>query len=157
MPLEIERRFLVRGEPWSGRGPGTPLEQGYLLAAPERTLRVRLAGERAWLTLKLAVTATTRAEYEYAIPLEHARELLAACGDAVVAKTRHGLEHAGRRWTIDVFAGASAGLVLAELELEAEDAPFERPPWLGPEVTADGRYTSAALALRPWSEWTDKG
>jgi adenylate cyclase len=150
MPIEIERRFAVIGEPWTAAEPGENIIQGYLFTADDRSLRIRLAGGRAWLTLKLARSALNRLEIEHELPAEEGRELLAACGGIVVEKRRHRLEHAGWPWTIDVFGGASAGLVLAEIELPAEDTAFERPPWLGEELSSDGRYTSSSLARNPW-------
>ncbi len=151
MGLEIERRFLVTDDGWrAAAGAGTRIVQGYVVADAARSVRVRAAGGRAWLTLKGATRGATRSEYEYAIPPEDARELLATlCSAGRVEKTRHRVPHAGRTWEVDVFAGAHAGLVLAEVELPAEDAPLVRPAWAGAEVTHDVRYLNATLARTP--------
>jgi len=154
MGIEIERKFLVAGDGW--RQPAerqTRFSQGYLSRDPARTVRVRLAGERAFLTIKGATTGATRAEFEYEVPVADARALLAMCDGPVVEKVRHLCGHAGMTWEVDEFLGANAGLVLAEIELQSEDQPFGRPAWLGEEVTGDARYVNANLAVRPFSSW----
>lgn len=152
MGIEIERKFLVSSEGW--RQPAaaqTRFSQGYLSRDPARTVRVRQAGERGFLTIKGATTGATRAEFEYEIPLSDAQALLALCEGPLIDKIRHLCPHAGSVWEVDEFLGAHAGLVLAEIELQAEDQPFERPDWLGEEVTGDARYVNANLAARPLS------
>ena len=151
MALEIERKFLVADPSWrASAGPGEDYVQGYVVSDARCSLRVRIAGERAWLTLKGPTRGAVRDEFEYAIPIADARAVLERLCDAGrIVKTRHRVEHAGRTWEVDVFAGAHAGLVLAELELESEDAGFERPPWLGAEVTHDARYFNGQLARAP--------
>jgi adenylate cyclase len=148
MGFEIERRFLVAGDGWQdGADAGTRIVQGYVVADAARAVRVRVAGERAWLTLKGPTRGATRSEFEYPIPVDDALALLATlCGEGRVEKTRHRVLHAGRVWEVDVFGGAHAGLVLAEVELPAEDAPLARPAWVGTEVTRDVRYSNAVLA-----------
>jgi adenylate cyclase len=150
---EIERKFLVRDPSVVDGLPGLPYRQGYLSTDPERTVRVRIAGARAWLTVKGATTGATRAEFEYPIPPADAVALLALCAGPLVEKTRHRVEHAGRTWEIDVFVGDNAGLVLAEVELPAEDAPLDVPPWAGEEVTHDPRYVNARLVAHPYRTW----
>lgn len=152
LPSEIERKFLV-DPAWRPPGAGTEICQGYLSSHPERVVRVRIAGERAYLTIKGATVGVTRLELEYAIPVADARAALAICEPPLIEKRRHVVEHAGKRWEIDVFAGANAGLVIAELELASEDEPFERPPWLGAEVSDDPRYYNSNLIARPFSTW----
>ncbi len=152
MGLEIERKFLVCGDGWKA---GTPqrLCQGYLCREPERTVRVRLAGEQAFLTIKGANQGATRAEFEYPIPVEDARQLLALCEGPVIDKTRYTLTHAGMVWEVDEFHGDNVGLVVAEVELEREDQAFEPPPWLGQEVTHDKRYFNSSLIAHPYADW----
>ncbi|NCT83952.1 MAG: CYTH domain-containing protein [Comamonadaceae bacterium] len=154
MGIEIERKFLVAGDGW--RQPPerqTRYCQGYLSRDPARTVRVRLAGDHAFLTIKGATTGATRAEFEYEIPTADAQALLALCDDPVVEKIRHLCVVDGMTWEVDEFLGTNAGLVVAEIELQAEDQPFTRPAWLGAEVTGDARYVNANLAVRPFTRW----
>ncbi|HEY1132816.1 MAG TPA: CYTH domain-containing protein [Roseateles sp.] len=154
MGIEIERKFLVAGEGWRQAATRqTRFSQGYLSRDPARTVRVRLAGAHAFLTIKGATTGATRAEFEYEVPLADAHQLLAMCDGPVVEKVRHLCGHAGMTWEVDEFLGANAGLVVAEIELQCEDQPFERPAWLGEEVTGDTRYVNANLAVRPFASW----
>ena len=155
MGLEIERKFLVTGEAWRA-APAVAYAQGYLNRDPARTVRVRIAGDAAWLTVKGPTRGATRAEFEYAIPPADAQALLALCVGPPVRKLRRIVEHAGARWEVDEFLDANAGLVVAEIELPAEDAPFEPPAWLGAEVTHDARYFNSALAARPYAHWRDE-
>ncbi|MBN2885751.1 MAG: CYTH domain-containing protein [Chromatiaceae bacterium] len=164
MGVEIERKFLVRGEGWRDAVEASwPIRQGYL-AAPEplaasgarATVRVRRSGEQAFLTIKGPGQGAglARAEFEYPIPPADADALLAELAlPGMIEKVRHRVRHGAHGWELDVFAGENAGLVLAELELTHEDEPFERPDWLGEEVTQDGRYYNAALARHPFSRW----
>ena len=154
MGIEIERKFLVTGDGW--RQPAsaqTRFSQGYLSRDPARTVRVRLAGERAFLTIKGATQGATRAEFEYEVPLADAQQLLAMCDGPVVEKIRHLCLHEGMTWEVDEFLGANAGLVVAEIELESEGQAFAHPAWLGAEVTSDARYVNANLAVRPFTSW----
>ena len=152
MGIEIERKFLVAGDGWRA-APAVPYAQGYLNRDKQRTVRVRIAQDQAWLTVKGVSVGATRAEFEYAIPVADAEQLLALCDGPVVRKTRRVVEHAGARWEIDEFEGDNAGLVVAEIELASEDARFEPPPWLGAEVTHDARYFNSSLATAPYSTW----
>jgi len=154
MGIEIERKFLVSGDGW--RQPAdrqTRFSQGYLSRDPARTVRVRLAGEQAFLTIKGATRGATRAEFEYEIPTADAQALLAMCEEPAVEKIRHLCEHEGSTWEVDEFLGANAGLVVAEIEMQTEGQGFARPAWLGEEVTGDGRYVNANLAAKPFSRW----
>jgi adenylate cyclase len=155
MAIEIERKFLVRDERWRTQADaGVFYSQGYLSSDPKRCIRVRLAGERAWLNIKSALSSLRRLEYEYEIPLADARELLHnACPEPPVEKTRYHVEYQGHVWEVDVFEGANAGLVVAELELDSEQQAFARPPWLGDEVSDDARYYNMNLASLPYSKW----
>lgn len=154
MGIEIERKFLVCGDGW--RQPAerqTRFTQGYLSRDPARTVRVRVAGDRAFLTIKGATAGATRAEFEYAIPLPDAAQLLALSDGPVVDKIRHLCDVEGMTWEVDEFLGANAGLVVAEIELTSEDQPFSRPVWLAEEVTGDARFVNANLAVHPYSSW----
>lgn len=155
MAREIERKFLVTGEGWRAAAhDSVHCVQGYLASHESCSIRVRIAGERAWLGIKGATLDIERAEFEYRIPLADARELLERfCVRPLIEKTRHYLHHGGHLWEIDEFAGENAGLVVAELELEYVDEPFERPPWLGEEVSADPRYYNVSLATHPYGRW----
>ncbi len=150
--VEIERKFLVR-ETWRPEGAGIRVRQGYLPGAGEMLVRVRQEDRGAFLTLKGRTEGIARAEYEYPIPWEDADELLARCEKPLVEKTRYLVPSGAHTWEIDVFSGANDGLVVAEIELSHEDEPFERPDWLGAEVSGDARYYNANLAAHPFSEW----
>lgn len=154
MGIEIERKFLVGGDGWRQQAAShTRFSQGYLSRDPARTVRVRIAGDAAFLTIKGATTGATRAEFEYAVPLADAQQLLAMCDGPVVEKVRHLCPFEGMTWEVDEFLGANAGLVVAEIELDAEGQAFARPAWLGAEVTGDARYVNANLAVRPFTSW----
>lgn len=153
MGTEIERKFLVVGEGWRA-GEGTRYRQGYLPTTGEVTVRVRLSGEHGFLTIKGPTVGLQRAEFEYEVPIEEARELLdTLCTRPQIEKTRYELEHAGRLWQVDEFHAENQGLVMAEVEIENEDEEVELPPWVGTEVSDDPRYTNARLARHPFSRW----
>jgi adenylate cyclase len=153
MGTEIERKFLVTSDAWRAGAASRRLVQGYLSREPERTVRVRVDGEKAALTIKGKSTGATRAEFEYEIPRADAEAMLPLCLPPLIDKTRHEVIHEGHRWEIDEFAGANAPLIVAELELSSEDEAFARPPWLGAEVTDDRRYFNSNLATHPYSTW----
>jgi len=152
MPSEIERKFLVKGNGWS-QGQGIHIRQGYLNRDKERTVRVRLAGEEAFLTVKGINIGATRAEYEYPIPVSHAEELLKICDGPVLEKNRYVVDHNGLIWEVDEFLGENEGLIVAEVELKREDQSFDRPEWVGQEVTDDPRYFNSNLCAHPFSKW----
>ena len=154
MAFEIERKFLVHGTPWAQRA-GTRISQGYLNRDKERTVRVRIAGDNAFVTIKGVSRGATRAEFEYPIPLEDAEELLKLSDGPIIEKTRYVIDHEGSTWEVDEFHGDNAGLVVAEIELTSQDQRFSRPPWLGSEVTEDSRYFNASLAAHPYARWPD--
>ena len=154
MGIEIERKFLVVGDAWRA-APAVAVAQGYLNRDKQRTVRVRVVRDAAWLTIKGASAGAVRAEFEYPIPVADAEQLLALCDGPLVRKLRRRVEHGGHAWEIDEFQGDNAGLVVAEIELPAEDAAFERPAWLGAEVTHDPRYFNSSLATAPYSTWPD--
>jgi len=156
MGIEIERKFLLANEGWRGQGHPTLMRQGYLVADPVRTVRVRIEGERAVITIKGKSTGASRGEWEYEIPVPDATELLdGLCEQPQVEKIRHRIAHAGHTWEVDEFLGLNAGLVVAEIELGAEDEAFEKPDWIGAEVTGDKRYYNSSLIRMPYSQWQD--
>ena len=155
MGVEIERKFLVAGDGWRALGEPVLLRQGYLCADPMRTVRVRIEGGQGVLTIKSKNVGATRGEWEYPIPLQEAAELLdRLCERPLVEKTRRRIAHAGFVWEVDEFLGENAGLVVAEIELPSEDTAFERPSWIGQEVTGDKRYYNSSLIRHPYSTWT---
>lgn len=158
MAIEIERKFLVTGAGWRDRVVRSlPMVQGYLAGdGGKASVRVRLEGDAGKLNIKAAVIGMARAEYEYDIPADEARAILERLCVGVLEKVRHFVPHAGRTWEVDEFAGANAGLVIAELELDDERETFERPDWLGAEVTHERRYYNHALALQPYSTWPSR-
>jgi adenylate cyclase len=157
MGVEIERKFLVGSDAWRGAvASSTRLRQGYLANTARASVRVRRAGDSAWLSVKSMTAALTREEYEYAIPAADAEAMLdRLCEGPQIDKVRHLVTVGGHQWEIDEFLGDNAGLVVAELELDAEDEPFVRPGWLGAEVTHEARYYNFRLAEHPYARWTD--
>ncbi|EXJ16133.1 CYTH domain-containing protein [Imhoffiella purpurea] len=155
MGVEIERKFLVRNEGWRGQVVSeTRLLQGYLSSDPNLTVRARVRGESAFLTLKGRSRGISRAEFEYPIPVADAEVMLRDLAvSPLVEKIRYRVACGEQVWDLDVFAGENAGLVMAEIELESEDAPFERPDWLGEEVSDDPRYYNVNLASHPFCRW----
>lgn len=154
MGIEIERKFLLRDDAWRGLGQRVLLRHGYLSSDPARVVRVRIEGESAMLTIKGKTVGASRGEWEYPIPLADAQVFLESlCQQPIIEKYRSRIAHAGMVWEVDEFLGANAGLVLAEIELTAEDQPFAKPDWIGNEVTGDPRYYNANLIARPFSVW----
>ncbi|HEY6984852.1 MAG TPA: CYTH domain-containing protein [Rhodanobacteraceae bacterium] len=157
MPVEIERKFLVVGDAWRREIlRSRRMAQGYLAGPPSSrcSVRVRTAGEEAWLNIKSATTGVERDEYEYAIPLEDAERLLATLAGERVEKIRHEVELDGHLFEIDEFLGENAGLVVAEIELAHVDETFPHPAWLGHEVSDLARYYNLNLATHPYSRWS---
>lgn len=156
MGVEIERKFLLEGGAWRTLGEPTLLRQGYLSADPARTVRVRIDGARAFLTIKGKSVGASRGEWEYPIPVEEAAELLdGLCQQPLVEKFRRRIVIGQHTWEVDEFLGANAGLVVAEIELASEDEAFEKPDWVGREVTGDARYFNSNLIRHPYSQWKD--
>ena len=154
---EIERKFLVRDESWRAAASPRTVRQGYLPAAAGRTIRVRIAGDRAFLTIKGPTDGITRSEYEYAIPVADAREMLdELCEKPIIEKTRYRLDVDGLVWEIDEFSGVNAGLILAEVELDTADQKIHLPKWIDHEVSDDPRYYNRNLGIHPYSEWGAK-
>ena len=163
MPLEIERKFLVTNDTWrAAASKVVPMAQGYIndqaamdSGAQRASVRVRIAGEEAFLNLKSLQAGHTRQEFDYPIPVADAHALLALCVGGVIDKRRHYVSHAGHVWEVDEFLGDNAGLVVAEIELSSADEAFERPAWAGREATDILRYYNLALATRPYSQWSE--
>lgn len=152
MGIEIERKFLVLGDEWRA-APAVYFSQGYLNRDKARTVRVRIAGNEAFLTIKGQSFGATRAEFEYPIPVWDARELLALCEQPLIEKNRRKILHEGFFWEVDEFLGENLGLVVAEIELPTEDTVFALPEWIGEEVTSDERYFNSNLSRNPFLRW----
>ena len=154
MGVEIERKFLVVNEDFKQQGQGTFLRQGYICSEPGRIVRVRIEAERAMLTIKGISEGISRGEWEYPIPLADAQVLLdTVCQQPLIEKTRYRIPMGDLVWEVDEFFGDNQGLIVAELELEAEDQAFDRPAWLGAEVSHDRRYANANLLKHPYKDW----
>ncbi|KRD39224.1 CYTH domain protein [Lysobacter sp. Root916] len=162
MGIEIERKFLVSGDGWRAAAREVvPMAQGYLndlaildSGAMKASVRVRIAGDAAYLNLKSRELGHTRQEFDYPIPVADARALMVLCTGGTIDKRRHYVEHQGHLWEVDEFLGDNAGLVVAELELQHADEAYARPDWLGREVTDAARYYNLALATRPYADWS---
>ena len=155
MGLEIERKFLLAGEEWRALAENSTYYcQGYLYTDKECTVRVRITSDKAFLTIKGPSAGASRLEFEYPLPLGDAKVLLERLArKPLIEKIRHIVSHGGRIWEVDEFLGDNQGLVLAELELESEDQAFDKPAWVGEEVTADPRYFNASLVKAPYRTW----
>ena len=154
MPREIERKFLVTGNFKQEACDSFRLVQGYISTDPDRTVRVRIKGEEGFLTIKgrSSLDGLSRYEWEKEIPVSEALELMNLCVSGVIDKTRYLVPYGGHTYEVDVFHGANEGLVLAEIELSDELEAFEKPFWLGEEVTGDVRYYNSMLSLHPFSK-----
>jgi len=154
MGIEIERKFLLSADTWKEPAQGTYYRQGYLNSQKERTVRVRTIGDTGFLTIKGISVGATRMEYEYEIPVEDARVLLSElCEKPLIEKNRYKIEFAGFIWEVDEFFGENEGLIVAEIELESEGQQFEKPEWVGKEVSDDPRYFNSSLIKNPFSSW----
>lgn len=155
MSKEIERKFLVRGDFKSLAFRSERITQGYLSSVPERTVRVRIKGNEGFITIKGRSNASglTRYEWEKEIPVDEARELLQLSEPGMIDKTRYLVQVGKHVFEVDEFYGENEGLILAEIELQSEDEPFEKPEWLGKEVTGDPRYYNAMLSKKPYKKY----
>lgn len=155
MAIEIERKFLVSGDAWRAQATrAVKMRHGYL--APlggKASVRVRVEGEVGKLNVKAAKIGMSRAEYEYEIPADEAEEMIATLCSGLILKTRYYVPLGSHLWEIDVFEGDNAPLIVAEIELGAEEEAFERPEWLGSEITDDLRYYNHALSVTPYRTW----
>ena len=150
---EIERKFLVLKNQFYPSGEAIKITQGYLADDSRRTVRIRIAGEKGFITIKGKMEGITRTELEYEIPIHEAEILLKMCLNNLVEKTRYIKKYKGMIWEVDVFEKENAGLFLAEIELESENQSFEIPPWVGEEVTFDIRYYNFWLSKNPFNTW----
>ncbi|MBL1173711.1 CYTH domain-containing protein [Pantanalinema sp. GBBB05] len=158
MPTEIERKFLVIGDDWRTLADGVAYSQGYIAKTEGRVVRVRIAGEHGYLTIKGATQGITRSEYEYVIPIEDAREMLhTLCDRPLIEKTRYKIEQSGLVWEVDEFAGDNQGLIMAEVELSDANQAIDLPSWIGEEVSHDPRYYNSNLVKYPYSQWGGQG
>lgn len=155
MGLEIERKFLVDHEKWEQveKPQYRHYRQGYILHDNRRTIRVRVSDNKCYLNLKSKVSAMSRKEYEYEIPLPDGLEILNSFTISGTEKKRYDIPFRGKLWEVDVFLGDNAGLIVAEIELQNESEEFEKPDWISIEVTYDGRYTNASLSVHPYQQW----
>lgn len=153
MPKEIERKFLVVSDEYKN-SPRKYYKQGYLSVEPDKTVRVRVVGDKGFLTVKGRNNGISRAEYEYEIPAADANEMLDNLVKAgVIEKWRYVCVIDGKKWEVDEFLGDNAGLVVAEIELQSEDEPFTKPAWAGDEVSGDERYYNSSLSQNPYKNW----
>lgn len=153
MGVEIERKFLLAGDGWRSLGVAVSMRQGYLSSDKARVVRVRIEGDHAYITIKGKSVGATRGEWEYPVPVADAQELLLLCQQPLVEKVRRRIDVAGRTWEVDEFSGANKGLIVAEIELSSEDEVFDKPAWIGDEVTEDARYYNSSLVSKPFTEW----
>lgn len=153
MGIETERKFLVTGEQWRKLGTPVAYAQGYLSNKPERTVRVRIAGGKAFLTIKGKTTGFSRPEFEYEIPVEDAKAMLNLCPNPPVEKFRTVIKWHEKVWEVDEFTGSNQGLIMAEIELQSEDEHFDKPEWIGEEVTENRKYYNGYLSEHPFGEW----
>ena len=155
MGVEIERKFLVDKDKWQqlAKPAGSVYKQGYILSDDKRTVRIRVTDKVAYITLKGGTTGISRSEFEYAIPADEGNQILAAFATSSIQKVRYNINYAGDLWEVDVFDGDNEGLIVAEIELDSEDQPFEKPDWVTEEVSDDYRYTNASLSVTPYKLW----
>ncbi len=153
MATEIERKFLVTHNSWKENAPYSLFKQAYLNSTPERTVRIRIDGEQAFITIKSKTTGIQRQEFEYNIPVEDAEQLLLLCETAPLEKMRYRVQDHNHLWEIDEFLGVNEGLIVAEIELGDASEAFQKPEWLGKEVSDDPRYYNSYLANHPFSTW----
>jgi CYTH domain-containing protein len=154
MAKEIERKFLLIGDEWRALATGTHYRQGYLNSTKERTVRIRTINDKAFLTVKGITVSATRAEYEYEIPFGDCVEMLEGLAERpIIEKKRYKIHDDGLVWEVDEFLGVNQGLIVAEVELQSEDQVFEKPVWVGEEVSGDPRYFNSNLVAYPYTTW----
>ncbi|MDI7258580.1 MAG: CYTH domain-containing protein [Thermodesulfobacteriota bacterium] len=154
MGKEIERKFLLKSDAWRGLAEGTMYRQGYLNSVKERTVRIRTVGDKAFLTIKGLTVGATRTEYEYEIPSDECNAMLDNLAEKpLIEKKRYKIAKDRLTWEIDEFFGDNKGLIVVEVELASEEQAFEKPEWVGEEVTGDPRYFNANLINHPFTQW----
>ena len=158
MATEIEHKFLLANDDWRELVTySAEFRQGYLNSDETSSIRVRIAGDKAWLNIKSATIGTHRLEFEYEIPLTDAKQIIAnLCHKPLIEKRRHFVNDGAHLWEIDEFAGENQGLIVAEIELSAVGETFNKPAWLGQEVTEDVRYYNNNLSKRPYTSWATR-
>ncbi len=150
MGIEIEHKFLVKNDSYRSMAvTESEIMQGFLSRVPERTVRVRVRGDKGFITIKGKGSGAAHPEFEYEVPLDDAKQMLSLCEPPVINKTRYIVMHDGNRWEIDEFHGELQGLVIAELEVVSEEYRFSLPPFVGLEVTGDRRYYNSQLGVAP--------
>ena len=155
MGIEIERKFLVKQEIWAQleKPAGEFYRQGYLLTDPTKTIRVRQTSEKGFLTIKGISVGASRAEFEYEIPQEEAKDLLDQFSVSELSKIRYKILFENKLWEVDEFLGENEGLMVAEIELQSEDETFSTPNWIDEEVTGEEKYYNSNLTLLPFKNW----
>ncbi|HPT22078.1 MAG TPA: CYTH domain-containing protein [Bacteroidales bacterium] len=155
MAIETERKFLVKQARLVLDSEGYKITQGYICSGEKPTVRIRIKGKKGYITIKgkSGKSGMSRYEWEKEIPLSDAEELMKLCTSGLIDKTRYLINYCGNVFEVDVFHGSNDGLIVAEIELESEDQKFEKPAWLGKEVTRDKRYRNSYLANTPYKEW----
>ncbi|PKO95949.1 MAG: adenylate cyclase [Bacteroidetes bacterium HGW-Bacteroidetes-9] len=154
MALEIEHKFLVRSTDFRNLAKPIFYRQGYLVISDTKVVRVRIAGEQGFITIKARVTSLTRKEFEYKIPITDAELMLAEmCVGSVIEKLRYRIDYQGFIWEVDEFLGENEGLIVAEIEVDTEEQEFAKPDWVGLEVTNEPRYLNAYLSEHPYKSW----
>lgn len=154
MGVEIERKYLVINDEWKANAEPTRLVQSYIQSAPGTVVRFRIAGKKAFFTLKGKTEGISRLEYEYEIPVSDAEEIIdRLCDKPYVSKIRNKVVFAGKTWEVDVFDGVNEGLVIAEIELKSEDEQYELPPWAGADVSDQPKYRNRYLSKHPFTTW----
>ncbi|MBU0462562.1 MAG: CYTH domain-containing protein [Proteobacteria bacterium] len=154
MAIEIEKKFLLKYLPSSLLTHGILICQGYMVNKKDKVVRIRLSGDKGFLTVKGITCNASRKEYEYPVPQQDAMEMLSLfCKKPLIEKTRYQIALKGLEWVVDLFSGSNKGLVVAEIELDSIDQPFEKPDWIGKEVTHDIRYFNSNLIKAPYSTW----
>lgn len=153
MAKEIERKFLVDLSLWPTEGRKIEMQQAYLVIESQKVIRVRIADQKGFITIKANRVGISRDEFEYEIPLEDAKAMMGLSIGAIIDKSRYLYEYCGKTWEIDVFKGENEGLVVAEIELNHEDEAFEKPEWIREEVSNDIRYYNFQLSQNPFASW----
>jgi CYTH domain-containing protein len=155
MATEIERKFLVKDDHWRSLGTGQSYKQGYIPTQDQTTVRIRIVGDRAYLTIKGKNQGIVRAEFEYPIPLDDAEKMLATlCRPPFIEKIRYRIPQGDLIWEVDEFSGENQGLIIAEVELQTEHQAITLPAWIGQEVTGDPRYYNSNLVNHPYQCWS---
>lgn len=157
MPLEIEHKFLVTNISYKALAEPVLYRQGYLAVMADKEIRIRIAGDKSCITIKSKISNTVRHEFEYEIPMQDAEQLINQfCTFMAIEKYRYRIPFAGLIWEVDEFLGENSGLIIAEIELKNEDQYFEKPDWVGKEVSGDDRYLNAYLSQRPFKTWANE-